>query len=146
MKTFTGRTVVGGQAKGKALVTRMPMNFTASFSKVANLLPWNRSQINDRHHELFKQKLEGRVLIFPAAIGSTFTGMVVLQLIHEDKPPAAMVVRDADSLLVAGIILARTWFNKSIPVLEVPDDAIFDAIQSGDEVEVDGEKGTVSLI
>ncbi len=146
MKTFTGRTVVGGRAKGRALVTRMPMNFTASFSKVANLLPWNRSQINDRHHDLYKQKTTGRIFIFPSAIGSTFTGMVVLQGLFERKQAAAMIVRDADSLLVAGVILSRTWFNHSIPVIEISDDAIFDAIRSGDEVEVDGEQGTVKVV
>ena len=78
MTTLKGRGYVAGTARGRALVTRMPMNFTASFSSPVNLLPGRGSEIRDRHHDLFGRRIKGRVLVFPAAIGSTFTGMVLL--------------------------------------------------------------------
>ncbi len=61
MNTLTGRGVFGGRGSGPALVTRMPMNFTAAFTKLANLLPSKRSEIQDRHHELYKKKIKGKV-------------------------------------------------------------------------------------
>jgi len=118
MKTLKGKSYVSGSAGGKALVTQMPINFTASFTSPVNILPGRRSEIRDRHHDLFGKKIKGRVLIFPAAIGSTFTGMVLLDLMFEKIAPCAMVVQKADSLLVSGSILANVWFKKGIPIVE----------------------------
>ena len=145
MERMQGRSVVGGKAKGEALVTRMPLNFTASFSKPGNILPTRRGVIMDRHHELFKQNVKGRVLVFPACIGSTFTGMMLLQVIEDSAAPAAMVVQDADSLLVSGSILGRAWFNRSFPIVEYKGNDLFDRIRTGDPVQVDGESGAITI-
>jgi predicted aconitase with swiveling domain len=97
-------------------MTKMPMNFSASFGKPKNGFPWWRSQIQDRHHNLFKRNVKGRVLIFPAAIGSTSTGMVLLELLYRGCAPAAVVVQNIDPLLVSGSVLADIWFFKGIPL------------------------------
>ncbi|MEW6444248.1 MAG: DUF126 domain-containing protein [bacterium] len=145
MEKMQGRSVVGGRARGEALVTRKPLNFTASFSQPGNIFPKRRGVILDRHHELFRQDVKGRVLVFPACIGSTFTGMILLQVIEDGAAPAAMVVKDADSLLVSGPILGRAWFGHSFPVVEYKGDDLFDRIRTGDRVEVDGESGEITL-
>jgi predicted aconitase with swiveling domain len=145
MEKMLGRSVVSGKAKGKALVTRMPLNFTASFSKPGNLFPTRRGVIMDRHHELFKQDVKGRVIVFPACIGSTFTGMMLLQVIDDGAAPAAIVVQDADSLLVSGPILGRAWFNRSFPIVEYKGSDLFERIRTGDQVEVDGESGEITI-
>jgi len=66
MMAFKGDPVVDGRAEGAALVTRYPINFSAAFSKPANLLPGRRSEIQDRHHDLFGHKIKGKILVFPA--------------------------------------------------------------------------------
>lgn len=145
MNTLKGRGVFGGRGSGPALVTRMPMNFTAAFTKLANLLPSKRSEIQDRHHELYKKKIKGKVLVFPAAIGSTYTGMVLLQRMYEKGSPAAMIVQRADSLLVSGTVLAETWFSRGVPVVEYGSDDLFEKIKTGDRVEVDGKTGEITV-
>jgi len=146
MSSLKGRAYVGGRARGRALVTRMPVNFTASFSSPVNLLPGRGSEIRDRHHDLFGRKIKGRVLVFPAAIGSTFTGMVLLDRMAEALAPCALVVRSADPLLVSGSILAQVWFDKGVPVVEVPDDDLFEKIRTGDLVEVNGDSGEITVL
>lgn len=146
MRTLKGRAYVGGSARGRALVTRMPVNFTASFSSPVNMLPGRGSEIRDRHHDLFGHKIKGRVLVFPAAIGSTFTGMVLLDRMAEALAPRALVVRNADPLLVSGSILAQVWFDKGVPVVEVPEDDLFEKIRTGDTVEVDGDTGEITVL
>ena len=63
MQTLQGKTVIPGSAEGPALVTRQPINFTASFSKPINLIPSRRSQITDRHHELCGKLIRHRLHI-----------------------------------------------------------------------------------
>jgi predicted aconitase with swiveling domain len=145
MTQLKGKPVFGGLASGPALVSKIPMNFTASFTKPKNLLPWWRSQVQDRHHDLFKHNVKGCVLIFPAAIGSTYTGMVLLELMYQECAPAAVVVQNIDPLLVSGPVLADIWFKKGIPVVEYPGEDIYDKISDNDWVEVNGETGEINI-
>jgi uncharacterized protein len=145
MKILKGKPVVKGKASGPAIVTKMPMNFTASFTKPKNLMPFWRSLIQDDKHDLFNQKIKGSVFIYPATIGSTYTGMVLLELIHQKSGPAAIIVQNADPLMAAGPILADVWFGQGIPVVEYPSEDIYDAIATGTRVEVNGDTGEILI-
>ena len=145
MAVYEGRGVYGGRAAGPALVTRMPVNFTAAHTKPQNLLRSRRDQVQDRHHELYKQNIRNTILVFPSCIGSTYTGMVLLDLMYRGVAPAGLVVQDADSLLVSGVVLAQVWFNAGVPVVEFPDHALFDAIATGDHVSIDAANGTITV-
>jgi predicted aconitase with swiveling domain len=145
MEMLKGRVMLGGRGAGPALVTRMPMNFTAAFTKPVNLLPSRRAEIQDRHHELYRKNIEGSVLVFPACIGSTFTGMVLMQLMIEGHGPAAVVVQNADPLLVSGAVLAEVWFKKGVPVIEYRGADLFDRVRTGERVEVDGGSGEIRV-
>jgi len=146
MTVLAGRGYVRGQATGPALVSRMPVNFTASFSSAVNILPGRRSEIRDRHHDLFGKRIKDTVLVFPAAIGSTFTGMVLLDRMYEGAAPRAMVVQKADSLMVSGAILANVWFGKGVPVVEYEKADLFERIRTGDTVEVNGDTGEIRIL
>ncbi len=146
MKTIQGKPFAKGSGTGPALVTREPISFTASFSKPHNLLPWRKSEIMDRHHDLFGKRIKNTVLVFPSAIGSTYTGMMLLDIIQRGCAPAAFIVQNADSLLVSGAILASVWCDVSTPIVEYPSDDIYDIIQNGDEVSVNGESGEIQII
>lgn len=143
MMTLKGNPVVGGQADGTALVTRQPINFSAAFSKPANLLPGHRSQIQDRHHELFGYKIKGKILVFPAAIGSTYTGMMLLNLMASKEAPIGMIVQTADSLLVSGSILAAVWYKAGVPIIAYSPETLFDHVQTGCQVTMDGHSGEI---
>ena len=145
MKTMKGRVVVPGNAGGEALVSRMPINFTAAFSKLSSAIPGRRSILLDQHHDLNGQNIKGKVIVFPTCIGSTFTGIMILQLIHGGFAPAAMIVQNADSLLVSGAVLGQVWLHKTIPVLEYPGNDLFDNIRSGDRVTVNGDTGEIEI-
>ena len=121
------------------------MNFTASFTKPKNIFPWWRSRVQDRHHDLYNRNVKGCVLVFPAAIGSTYTGMVLLELMYQECAPAAVVVQSIDPLLVSGPVLADIWFSKGIPVVEYPGEDIYDKISDNDHVKVNGETGEIEI-
>ena len=139
MTVLTCKTVIGGKAQGAALVTKQPINFTAAMCKVPNMLPSKRAEIRDSHHELFKRNIANRVLVFPSCIGSTHTGLVLLDLVSMGRGPAALVVQRNDSLLISGVVLSDVWFGRKIPVVEYESDDLYDHIPDGAHVEVDGD-------
>lgn len=145
MTTLHGRGIIQGRGKGPALVSRAPINFTAALTKLKNLVPGRRAEVQDRHHELYRKNIKGTVLVFPACIGSTYTGMVLLELMYKRVPPAAMIVSEADSLLVSGAAIAEVWFGCGIPIVEYSSDDLFEKIQSGDTIEVDGTTGEIRI-
>lgn len=134
-----------GKAEGPAMVTRMPVNFTAAVSNIKNAIPGRKGVINDRMHELFGRDMKGTVMVFPACIGSTFTGMVLLELMRGGYAPVALVVQAADPLLVSGAVLAEVWFDAGIPVVEYPGDDLFEAVKDGDRVAVNGATGEIRI-
>ncbi len=143
MNRIPCNTVIGGVAAGPAIVTRQPINFTAAMCKVQNMLPSKRAEIRDSHHELFKQNIEDKVLIFPSCVGSTHTGLVLLDLVSMERGPAALVVRQNDSLLISGVVLSDVWFGKKIPVVEFEDERIYDLIADGTNVTVDADRAEI---
>ena len=146
MMVLKGNPVIKGKASGPAMVTKMPMNFTASFTKPKNIIPAWRSLVQDSNHDLFNKNIRDTVFVYPATIGSTYTGMVLLELMYRGVAPAAIIVQNADPLMAAGPILAEVWFEKGIPVVEYPGQDIFDKIKTGDQVEVNGDTGEITVL
>ncbi len=134
MTSLRVKIIIDGACDAPALVSRQPINFTAALCKVPNLLPFKRGEVRDQHHELFGQNIDGTALVFPSCVGSTYTGLVLLELVSLARGPAALVVQKADPLLVSGVILSEVWYKKSIPVLEHPGEDLFDGIWTGDRV------------
>jgi predicted aconitase with swiveling domain len=142
-REFPVRGVLKGRARGPALLTNTAVNFTAAFTKIANILPARRAEIRDRHHPWFGKNIKGRVIMLPTCIGSTHTGLVLLDLVRMHNGPAAMIVDHADSLLVSGIVLADVWYGASIPVVECDTTALRQELRDGDDVEVDADNARV---
>jgi hypothetical protein len=140
-----GKGLVRGRGRGPALVTRQPINFTAALTKVPNMLPSRRAEICDRHHELHGRNVAGQVLVFPSCIGSTHTGLVLLELVARGAGPAGMLVQAGDSLLVSGVVLSDVWFDRVIPIVEYAGPDLFDRIADGMTVELDGTTGTITV-
>ncbi len=146
MTVLQGNPVMKGKARGPAMVTKMPMNFTASFTKPKNLILAWRSLVQDSNHDLYNKKIRDTVFVYSATIGSTYSGMVLLEMMYQGVAPAAIIVQNADPLMAAGSILAEVWFNKGIPVVEYSNEDIFDKIKTGDQVEVDGDTGEITVL
>ncbi|MDJ0951632.1 MAG: DUF126 domain-containing protein [Alphaproteobacteria bacterium] len=145
MISLAANIIVDGTCDAPALVTRQPINFTAALCKFPNLLPSKRGESHDQHHELFGQRIDGTVLVFPTCVGSTYTGLVLLELVSSGRGPAALVVQKPDPLLVSGVILSEVWYAKCIPVLAYPDEDLFSAIRTGDRVCIEQGTGKIGV-
>jgi len=119
MTRLAVRPVSSGAADTTAVVTGMSINFPAAFLKAQNILPFKRGEIRDPHHDLFRTNITGKALVFPTCIGSTYTGLVLLELIRTGHAPAVIIMSLADPLLVSGCVLAQVWYGRNLPVLEL---------------------------
>ena len=112
-----------------ALVSAKPISFLGGVDP-------QTGEITERDHDLRGKNVGGKVLCFPHGHGSTVGSYVIYSLAKEGLGPRAIVNKRADPVVVVGAIIAN------IPMVDQVD--IF-LINNGDEVEVDGEKGTVTV-
>ena len=129
-KTLKGRPIVPGRRRGSALVSTKPISFLGGVNP-------NTGRIIERDHDLKGESIKGKVLCFPHGHGSTVGSYVLCSLAKKGLAPKAIVNRTADAVVVAGAIIA------DIPMVDQVD---IRHIATGDEVEVDGEKGTVKIM
>lgn len=131
------RTLVKGFGKGQVLATGQTISFWGGVDPV-------NGRIIDPRHELYHQSIKGRVLAFPYGKGSAAAPMVLLELAKQGTAPSAIINIETDPLLVAGTIISKHFYAKTIPVVLLSKDA-FDQIKTGQWVCVDGNKDEVVI-
>lgn len=124
-----GRSIVPGQCKGLALVSAKPLSFLGG-------VDYNSGVIIEKGHDLKDESVKGKVLCFPYGHGSTVGSYVLYSLVKKGVGPIAIVNHVADSVVVVGAIIAQ------IPMVDQID---IGQIKTGDEVEVNGARGTVKV-
>ena len=129
-KTFKGRGISAGHCKGSALVSAMPLSFLGG-------VDYNSGVVIEKGHDLNGQPIKDKVLCFPSGHGSTVGSYVLYSLVRKGYGPKAIVNQVADTVVVVGAIIAE------IPMVDKID---ITRITTGDEVEVDGDKGIVKVL
>jgi len=124
-----GRSIVPGKCKGPALVSAKPLSFLGG-------VDYNSGVIIEKGHDLKGESVMGKVLCFPYGHGSTVGSYVLYSLVKKGVGPKAIVNQIADSVVVVGAIIAE------IPMVDQID---IRQIKTGDDVEVDGTRGTVRV-
>lgn len=131
------RPLVAGQGHGKILTTQQSISFWGGVDP-------NTGMIIDPRHELFDQSITGQVLAFPYGKGSAAAPLVLLELAKQATAPAAIINIETDPLLVAGPIISKHFYGRSIPVVTLDREA-FDQLQSGQAATVDAVKGEIVI-
>lgn len=111
-------------------MTKKPISFLGGVDP-------NTGIIVEKNHDLEGKKLKDAIVCFPHGHGSTVGSYVLYALAKKKLAPKAIVNQTADPVVVVGAIIAE------IPMIDQVD---VSQIRTGDEVEVDGEKGTVSFV
>jgi len=124
-----GRPIVSGRCQGLALVSMKPISFFGGVDS-------NSGRIIERGHDLEGINVKGKILCFPHGHGSTVGSYVLYALVKKGFGPIGMLVQEADTVVVAGAIIA------DIPMI---DQIEITQISAGDEIEIDGSKGIVTI-
>jgi predicted aconitase with swiveling domain len=131
---FNCRKIVGGYGRGKALVTRQPINFLA-------MLDTQVGTIIDRNHELFGQSIKNVILVFPNAVGSSVGAYSIYSLrINGVAPTAIVCTNKADITTTSGCAIS------SIPVVEMLERTLSCMLSSQMNISVDADNGILAVI
>lgn len=131
------KPLVAGRGRGKILSTLQSISFWGGVDPANGM-------IIDPRHELFDQSITGKVLAFPYGKGSAAAPLVLLELAKQATAPAAIINIETDPLLVAGPIISKHFYGRSIPVVALAR-AAFARLQTGQTATVDGVKGEIVI-
>jgi predicted aconitase with swiveling domain len=124
-----GRKISTGSATGEALVTSMGISFYGGVDP-------ETGRVVEKDHELEGQSIAGRVLVFPTGKGSTVGSYTLYRLKKAGLAPAAIINAESETITAVGCIIADIPCVDHIPI---------ERIETGMQISVDGERGTVEV-
>ncbi len=132
-QVWQARKIVGGSARGQALVSTEPVCFLGGVDVKTGLF-------TERGHQLEGKNISNKILVFPNGKGSTGGSYLLYEASMNHVGPAAVVNLKADPVTVVGCIISK------VPMVCVAEEEILTSIHTGDEVEVDATGGQVRLV
>ena len=113
----TAQPILAGRGHGPVLRLDHPLSFWGGVDPASGAL------LAPPHGSI-----AGTVLMLPAAIGSSSSSAVLLELLRNGQAPAALVLGQIDAILGLGILAASEMGWKTIPllVLDVVEQARFE--------------------
>ena len=113
--SLAGRFLVAGAASGPMLATA-PLSFWGGVDPATGV-------VIDRSHPAHGAGLAGTVLVMTAGRGSSSSSTVFAEAIRLGTAPAAILLREADPILVVGALVAARLYGRTCPlVVLAPDD------------------------
>jgi predicted aconitase with swiveling domain len=125
-----GRSIYAGRVAGEALVTSLGISFFGGVDPDSGI-------VVEKGHPLEGQSIADKVLVFPSGKGSTVGSYTLYRLKFNGKAPAAIVNAECETITAVGCIIAE------IPCV---DQVALDPLRSGQQLLVDGERGTVEIV
>ncbi len=126
---LTGRKIFKGKASGEALVTSDSISFYGGVDP-------DNGVVVEKGHELEGICINDKILVFPSGKGSTVGSYVIYQMAKTGKGPKALVLNDCEAIVAVGTIISELPCVDQIDVSK---------IQTGMQIHVDGDNGTVEI-
>ena len=123
-----GRALVGGSAHGLAVRLDEPLSLWGGLDPASG-------RVIDAHHPQHGLNLAGRVVLLPAARGSSSSSSVLAEAIRSGNAPAAILLGESDLILAVGAVVADELYGRSVPIVVLPP-ADMAAIPDGAHVSV----------
>lgn len=139
MKTIKGKGIVQGKVRGEAIVSMSPFGFFGGVNPETGI-------VIDKWHELYGQSIKGKVFIYPEGRGSTVGAAIILELARTGCAPAAIVNTNVETITVAGGLMAKTFYDVDIPIVDSICKEELLAIENGAMIEVNGATGEIVIL
>ena len=132
-KIFSCHKISEGLGESEAIISRDEIMFY--------LVRPEDGVVLEKAHDLEGQSVARKVIIFPGGKGSSVVQSDGLyQLMMQGNQPAAMIIENAETVLVAGAIIME------IPLVDKVDPEFYRAVKNGDRVRVDASNGTIEIL
>lgn len=136
---ISGRGRVEGQVEAEAIVSQLPFGFWQGLDPQTGL-------VIDQRHDLVGQSLKDKVFVYPYGRGSTGTPGIFLEAVRNKVAPVAIINLTSEPMIQVCALLAKSFFGKSIPVVDGLEKNPIETIKTGDMLKIDGRAGTVEII
>ncbi len=120
--------LVAGAAVGQVAVLDEPLSFWGGFDA-------RSGTISDRRHPQFGLLVSKRVLLMPAARGSSSSSSVLAESIRLRTAPAAILLGLPDEILALGAIVAEELYGLVMPIA-VLTGAAWNEVAAAESVEL----------
>ena len=124
------RAIVPGRAVGEALILDEPLSMWGGADP-------ETGQIIEPAHPQHGETLAGKVLVMAHGRGSSSSSSVLAELLRRGVGPAAIVLREPDSILAIGALVAGELYGTVCPIV------VTDQEPGPGRIVVDGEEGHV---
>ena len=132
-KTFTCRQIAAGKVRGEVLTCTDQILFYHTDPKTGI--------VTEAGHALEGVSVKDKILVFPGGKGSSVVqmdGLYKLEL--NGAAPLGFIVREPDTVLVSTAIIME------IPMVDRVEDEFYNAVKTGDQIEIDADEETITLI
>ncbi|MEO1611134.1 MAG: aconitase family protein [Pseudomonadota bacterium] len=120
--------ILAAEASGPVLACREGLSFWGGVYPASG-------EIIDAHHPDRGASVAGRILLMPTSRGSCSGSGVLLELALGGNAPAALIFREAESVLTLGALIAAEMFGRVIPVARLSP-ADYDALAAAPEAMI----------
>jgi uncharacterized protein len=134
--SFSGRQLVGGEARGRALVSRKAFTFAHGVNPKSG-------EVMDVRSDIKGENVKGKVLFYPYGKGSTTASAWFLETVRMGNAPAAVVTAGPDLSAVIGSVLAKVVYGKTIPVLSSFPSELYSVLGEEADVVIKGAELTL---
>ncbi len=117
-------------ASGTALILDEPLSLWGGMDPATG-------EVIDAHHPQRGITLTGRVIVMPAARGSSSSASVLAEAVRANAAPAAVLLGEPDLILAIGAAVAEELYGRVVPVVVLPAERLAQ-IADGDRVWIDG--------
>ena len=117
---------------GRALLLTEPLSFWGGMDPASG-------ELIDAHHPQRGANLAGRIVVMPAARGSSSSASVLAEAVRAGTAPAAILVGDSDLILAIGAAVAEELYGQSVPVVVLSSEELA-AIPDGKEIVIAGDR------
>ena len=92
--------IEGPAASAPALALTAPISFWGGVDPKTGI-------VADPRHPQSGEQVAGKILLVPETVGSSSAAAILLELVHGNRAPAAIVLHEPDAILLLGLIVAK---------------------------------------
>jgi len=124
----SGRLIAPGVARAPVLVLDESLSLWGGLDPATG-------QVSEPRHPQHGEVISGRIVIMPAARGSSSSASVLAEAVRAGTAPAGIVLGEVDLILAIGAAVAAELYGVLVPIVVAPDE-IRGSVTDGQMVEI----------
>ena len=125
---MSGRLIAPGTARAAALVLDEPLSLWGGLDPETGV-------VNEPRHPQHGAVLTGRIVLMPAARGSSSSASVLAEAVRAGTAPAGIILGEPDLILAIGAAVAEELYGVQVPIVVTPA-AIDGSVTDGEMIEI----------